>query len=142
MMKLEKKQVVNLLRGLPYRKNESAWNRGVKNYALDLIEELPDDYYFVSENASEVEENLKDLRKILLNGSNSWLDYSYDGCALIYDCDIAYVLCSPSELARTQWGEKQPNNYENWLDLQARALVQAWFLIKKVIRDFAEQYYN
>ena len=45
--------------------------------------------------------------------------------ALIYNGDIAKLLCSPSELKRTRNGERRPNNREEWLDTQARALAQA-----------------
>lgn len=73
MMKLEKKQIINLLEALPSGKN-----------------------------VSEVEQNLKELRKKLLNGANTWIEYSENG----------------------------------------RALFQAWFLIKNVIREAAHQYFN
>lgn len=101
-MKLEKKQIINLLKILPCSKNESAWNRGIRMYVVKLLEELPDDYYFACENASEVEQTLEELRKIMINGANTWLEYSENG----------------------------------------RALLQAYFLIKNVIRDFAHQYYK
>lgn len=141
-MKLNKNQIISLLKVLPYRKNESAWNRGVRRYAVELIEKLPDRYYFACENASEVEQTLKELRKILLNGANTWLEYSENGCAYIYDYDIAKSLCSPLEFISSNEGAKKPNKYETWLDVQGRALFQAWFLIKNVIRDFGHQYYK
>ena len=37
--------------------------------------------------------NRKELEKILLNGAENWNQYSYGGCALIYDTDIAVTLC-------------------------------------------------
>ena len=142
MMKLEKKQIITLLKVLPYCKNESAWNRGARKYAFELLEELPDDYYFACENASEVEQTLKELRKIMLKGANTWIEYSENGLAYIYNYDIAKALCSPSEFSSTNEGAKKPNKYETWIDVQGRALVQAWFLIKNVIRDFGHQYYK
>jgi hypothetical protein len=67
------------------------------------------------------------------------MQYSYGGCSLIYDCDIAERLCSPSELKRTRDGERSPNAKEEWLDVQARALYQAARLVmraaKKAGRD-------
>lgn len=110
MMKLDKKIIIKLLKVLPYRKNESAWNRGVRDYAFELLEELPDEYYFACENASEAEQTLKELRKILLNGANSWIEYSEKGCSYIYDYDIAKALCSPSEFIRTNEGANKINN--------------------------------
>lgn len=142
MMMLDKNQIISLLKVLPYRKNVSAWDRGVKRYAFELLEELPDDYYFVAENAQDLEDTLKELRKILLKGANTWIEYSETGCAYIYDYDIAKALCSPSEFISSNEGDKKPNKYETWLDVQGRALCQAWFLIKNVIRDFGHQYYK
>lgn len=61
----------------------------------------------------------------MMNGAKNWKEYSYGGCALIYDKDIAETLCTPSELKRKRGGELQPNSTETWLDVQARALYQA-----------------
>ena len=94
----------------------SAWARGVKAYAVELVESLND-------GADLSNETL--LNKALLNGAGDWQQYSEGGCALIYDADIAERLCSPSELKKTKGGERQPNIRETWLELQARALWQA-----------------
>lgn len=101
-------------------KTRSAWSRGVKAYALDLIEELPEE---------ELPESHKLLEKMLLNGAQSWDQYSWGGCSLIYDKQIAERLCSPSELRKTRNGERRPNSREEWLDTQARALYQASRLV-------------
>ena len=98
----------------------SAWNRGVIRYALELI------------NSIEVGEEITE--KKMLNGAENWKQYSYGGCALIYDKDICHRLCTPSEIKKTKDGERRPNNHENWLDTQARALYQAVRLIIKIKR--------
>ena len=67
----------------------------------------------------------KKVRAALLNGAADWSQYSWGGCSLIYDSDIAERLCSPSELKKTRNGERRPNSREEWLDTQARALFQA-----------------
>ena len=105
--------------------NRGAWNIAVKDYALELIGELPDDYEFCGSPAD---------RKSLLNGAQDWRQYSGGGCSLIYDQDIAERLCSPSELKKTRNGERNPNGRENWLDAQARALFQAERLILRLCR--------
>jgi hypothetical protein len=69
----------------------------------------------------------------LLNGAKDWKQYSEGGCALIYDKQIALTLCNPTELKITDNGQKQPNKQETWLQVQARALFQAWNLIKSNI---------
>ena len=61
----------------------------------------------------------------MLNGARDWNEYSCGGCSAIYDEHIARRLCTPSELRRTYYGNRRPNNRETWLDVQARALFQA-----------------
>lgn len=101
-------------------KTRSAWDRGVIAYTLDLIEELPEE---------ELPQSRALLEKMLLNGAQSWDQYSWSGCSLIYDSQIAARLCSPSELKKTRNGERHPNSREEWLDTQARALYQASRLV-------------
>lgn len=96
----------------------SAWRRGVKEYALELID------------SAEIALTRDNARTALLNGAQDWSAYSFGGCAEIYDADIAERLCSPSELKRKNGGDLQPNSRESWLDVQARALFQAFNLIK------------
>ena len=108
-----------------HKAGRSAWSRGVKAYAIELVEGLNDD----TDLANEVM-----LQKELLNGAQSWLQYSEGGCALCYDVDIAERLCSPSELKKSRGGERQPNSRETWLDLQARALWQAHNVVQKAWR--------
>ena len=100
----------------------SAWDRGVKAYAVELVEGLDDS----ADLGNEVM-----LAKALLNGADDWRQYSEGGCALIYDSDIAERLCSASELKRRKGGERQPNSRENWIECQARALSQASALVRR-----------
>lgn len=100
-------------------KKISAWKAGVNLYAEEFIE-------FMQEN------NLTTATKeSLLNGASTWLEYSYGGCSLSSDEDIAERLCSPSELKRKKGGDLQPCRGETWLDVQARALSQAARLVLK-----------
>ena len=111
----------------------SAWSRGVKAYALELVDELEvaiENGYFEAEDL----EAPKLLRKQLLNGASDWNQYSWGGCSLIYDSDIAERLCNPSELKKTRNGERRPNSREEWLDTQARALYQASNMICRLAR--------
>ena len=50
---------------------------------------------------------------------------------MIYDGDIAERLCCPSELKKTRNGERRPNSREEWLDVQARALRQASYMVRR-----------
>ena len=104
-----------------HKASRSAWSRGVKAYAVELVEGLDDG----ADLSNEVM-----LQKALLNGASSWAQYSEGGCALVYDADIAERLCSPSELKRKKWGMLPPNGRETWLDCQSRALWQAHKVIE------------
>lgn len=110
----------------------SAWRRGVRVYALELLEEL-EEHFDGGYIADDVFTDGKKLEKALLNGADNWEKYSWGGCSLIYNSDIAERLCTPSELKRTRGGEWRPNRNEEWLDCQARALFQAARMIHKAV---------
>ncbi len=93
----------------------SAWDKAVKSYAIELLDSLDGEYRAVA----------------LLNGAENWRAYSFGGCSLIYDAEIAERVCSPSELKRKRGGDLAPNARESWLDCQARALSQAARLIAR-----------
>lgn len=115
------------------RTERSAWSKGVTVYALELVEGLEEaidsGYFDPSDIAAP-----KVLEKALLNGASSWDEYSWGGCSLIYNGDIAERLCCPSELKKTRNGERRPNSREEWLDVQARALYQACRRVKSAAR--------
>lgn len=96
----------------------STWARGVQAYAVEIAETLKD-------QAREVEPTRAAIEYIALNGARDWSQYSWGGCSLCYDEDIAKLLCTPSELKRKRNGALPPNSREEWLDVQARALTQA-----------------
>ncbi len=115
-------------------KARSAWGRGVQVYALELVDELDE----ALRDGTICPCDLSDSKKVnaaLLNGADSWSQYSWGGSALIYDGDIAARLCCPSELRKTRDGERRPNSREEWLDVQARALYQAANMVKRCIRS-------
>ena len=114
------------------QEHNSAWRRGVAEYARELLEGLQERIeggYFDPEDIT----NRTITHKALLNGESSWHSYSWDGCSLIYNEDIAERLCTPSELKKTRNGERKPNAIEHWLDTQGRALSQAELLIQGTI---------
>lgn len=112
----------------------SAWARGVKLYAYELIDSLDEaisgGYFYADDLAAP-----KLVERALLNGAGSWPQYSWGGSSLIYDGDIAIRLCTPSELKRTRNGERKPNASEQWLDTQARALFQAAHMIIRACKE-------
>ena len=106
---------------LSERCDRSAWDKGVTLYAFDLLDGLNEAMAYNNRDP----ESRTEAKKWMLNGARDWEQFSYGGCALVYDGDIAERLCTPSELKKTRNGERRPNARENWLDCQARALFQA-----------------
>ena len=101
-------------------KQKSAWKKGVYTYAYELAAEAA---------GCTWRKTPKTIEEALLNGARSWAEYSDGGSSLIYDADIAERLCSPSELRRSLDGKRNPNRRERWLDVQARALIQAAIIL-------------
>ena len=115
---------IEILEKIKAVKARSAWERGVKLYALDLVGSVEKGYFF---------EKNQELREKLLNGAQNWHEYSYGGCALVYDGDIAERLCSPSELKKCRGGEWRLRARYSWIDKQAQALGNAYWLIRSCL---------
>lgn len=107
-------------------KTRGAWEKGVKCYAFELVEKL-EEYAEYNGTPGTIEaDSPAGFLEICLNGTQDWEQYSRGGNALIYDGDIAERLCTKSELKRTKGGERRPNRLEDWIDVQSRALRQAY----------------
>ena len=121
--KMTKRELIEAIKS---SKARSAWAKGVKWYALHLVEE-----------SYKQDTDIVNVRlSVYLSGAETWKEYSYGahGCALVYGYDIAKLLCTPSELKKTDFGHKQPNSSLTWLDVQARALYEAHRLIAELIK--------
>lgn len=118
---------------LNQRKDRSAWDKAVTAYAIELAERL--------DGWDKQPENVSELKEMTLNGASDWKAYSWAGCSLISDLDIAKRVCSPSELKRVtnkRGLRDMANPFEHWLDTQARALCQAY----RRVADIAAKYLN
>ena len=122
---MTKQEILNNLEKLTPR---SAWNQAVLSDAVDLVQNL---------DCSEVPNSWAELRALLLNGARNWQEYSYGGCALVYDEDIARHYCTNAELRKVTRADgtisDRANAAETWLDVQARALSQAAILIREAV---------
>ena len=102
--------------------NTSAWKRGVKEYTDELLDNL--------EKKAQINERFpkdeKELKEWLLNSATDCKDYSYTYCSLKYDSQIAERLCTPSELKKNEGGRLAPNRRDTWLDVQTKALRDAY----------------
>lgn len=115
-----------LLEAINNIKARSAWDKAVLLYAYELVEGL---------EVEEIPQDLTERKALFLNGARDWTQYSWGGSSLIYDTDIAERTCTPSELKKKKGGENRPNSSEEWLDVQARALHQAFDKINTLCRQ-------
>lgn len=125
-----------LIKTVKQYKPRSAWQNGVKEYALQLLVEYVK--YNEDIKMSDKVPEPRVLEKKLLHGASDWSEYSGNGEPLVYNIDIAERLCSPSELKKVmsaKYGLRNPNSREDWIDCQARALYQAFNLIKETYRN-------
>ena len=103
----------------------SAWDRGVAKYALDIISDLKE------RGINEVSPESPLFLKQCLNGAESWQQYSNGGSSLICDFEIVERLATDSEKRKYKSGRlERPNEQESWIDCQARALLQAFRLLR------------
>ena len=118
---------------LESHKDRSAWGRGVNGYAVDMLQQI-EAYYKGGYISADDLATWATAEAAALNGAQDWEEYSWGGSALVYDGDIAAALCTPSELKKTRNGDRRPNSREKWLDVQARALRQAFRRVYSAIR--------
>lgn len=121
-----------LLKNIEASKSRSAWRKGVKLYAYELVEEMDNaDLERLINNIPELsfKQFRSQLETLLLSGADDWMRYSWGGRSLVYNGDIAERLCTPAELKKVENGAKRPSKSEDWMDLQARALIQAYELV-------------
>lgn len=123
---------------LEQRKDRSAWGRGVADYAVDMLQQIAG-YYNGGYISSDDLATWATAEAVALNGARDWSEYSWGGSALVYDGDIAARLCCPSELKKTRNGERRPNSREEWLDVQSRALHQAFRRVYSAIRTARQE---
>ena len=126
--------VAEIREAIKERKARSAWNRGVKEYMLDFLDHVKDD-----RKLNENDEVRKVTNTELLNGARDWQQYSEGGCSLIYDGDICERLCPPSLQKKKKDGELPPNSWENWLDVQARALAIAAIRFVRLVNRMSKE---
>lgn len=126
IMKATLKTIEQVRNEVRKENTRSAWSKGVLYYAERLLEDFE---YFVS-----YDDEVEFTEKTALNGACNWSQWSWGGCGLVCDCDIAERLCTPTELKRTKNGQRNPNSRETWFDVQARAALQGWEMIKRAVK--------
>lgn len=101
----------------------SAWSRGVRAYALDLIDNIEE---LSNYNINNYGEYLAISEEVALNGAGCWSNYAAGGCGLVYTSAILERLCTASELRRLS---RSGRSDIDAIEIEGRALFQAWRLI-------------
>lgn len=123
--------VAEIREAIRERKARSAWDKGLKEYAEELLDDVKE-----GRKLGENDELGKLTEKELLNGATDWQEFSEGGGSLIYDEDICARLYPPSVRKNRKNGELPPNGRENWIDVQARALWQASRRLRRLIAAY------
>lgn len=120
-----------LLNAIEHKSTRSAWSKGVKKYACEVVDAIETDAFAF--------ESTEELKRILLNGARDWAQYSEGGCALVYNQDIAERLLTPSELRKfsDKFGNLKHDDMR-YIRLQAQALTQAWMIIRGIANRLAK----
>lgn len=132
-----------LLTALKKYKPRSAWDKGVRWYAIQFVKRTVDGWERTDWSANIPD--IYDFERKCLGGAKDWRSYSKRGMGgQIATIKIAKRLCTPSELKKlrgkegAKWGYgewyRDPNPYEDWCDVEGRALKQAFDLIKSTYR--------
>lgn len=108
----------DILIQLESQRNRSKWDKGVNQYAVDIVKDMIDN----AGPDTPVPRTREALERTFLNGARSWDEYSRGGNALIYDKDIM------ERLFTKRYTKRKPENMD-WLAVQATALFQAFNLI-------------
>ena len=119
----------DLLTALNNHKVRSAWDKGVKEYAIEIVENNSEENDDIT-SVDDVLNYARDKHESLFSIAQM---QSHGGCFDIYDEVIAEQLCSPSEFKRAHYKDgsikQMANARESWLDVQGRAIYQAYVLI-------------
>ncbi len=110
---------------------KSTWEKGIKAYALDLFYTYLDMNDIIDEDA-QID---RITQENLLCGAKDWQTYSHGGFSLIRDEEICERLCSPSGVKRFDEGRRRPSKDEEWLDVQARALDRAAYMLINAVNN-------
>ena len=134
--KYTKSEIEGMIKSLEAKekKARSKWGKAVLQDAQWLLENVIEGY----------DEPYELSEKLVLNGAENWNKFSWGGSGLIPNAEIAEHYSTPSELKKVGFNkenmyvEKQPNANEDWLDVQARALRQAWWAIRDEMNGTTE----
>ena len=109
---------------------ESTYDRACRKYAYEIVSLLED------EQVDNLKwERYKAFDVSLLNGASDVFEYSYGGCSLISDFEIASRILTPSAFKRKQRDGYilPPARSRNWFDVQGDAIYRACCIINIIL---------
>ena len=130
-MKATAKNIQAVVNEVEKVKTRSAWDKGVKAYASNILAQFEGWRRFNESQGADAPELDE---RTALNGASDWRAWAYGGCGLVYDSFIAERLCTPSELRKLDGGARVPAGAATWCDIEARAARQAWRMIAEAVR--------
>ena len=107
----------------------SYYAKAVKEDALDLVDNIDEALEYG--DIESIPEDGRELRALLLNGASDWKQYSWGGCALVYNYDIKEHYLTLSERERYTGDTVRGSHL---LDIQANALSQACDIVCAAVR--------
>lgn len=123
-MKATAKNIQTVSNEVMNNKTRSAWSKGVKAYALEMLESFEEWRRFNEANGESVPELDE---RTALNGADNWRHWAEGASGLAESYAILCRLCPPSEV------KKGVRNID-WLEVEARAARQAWRMIAEAVR--------
>lgn len=113
---------------------KSFWDDGIWSYANAILESVDNDKFYES-----IPGTREELEKVLLDGFNTWEEYSDNGMSLTIDDDIMDRLCGTTSLIYREDDVKRANKAHiimtttkvDWMSIQVKALYQAFDMIAR-----------
>ena len=116
-----------------YESTKGTYKKAIILYALELVDNIGDNYTTTQEQRDNLEKIEKqELKALALNGAHSWSQYSWGGCSLCYNCDILERLFCPSIVKKYENADTVQGVH--LLYRQANALAQAFNHILYIIK--------
>jgi hypothetical protein len=131
-MQATDKNISTLKNTINAKKQRSAWGKGVQYYTNLLLDNFQEWINLGGAKPINIDE------ETALNGAQDWSSWAYGGCGLVCNYAICDTLCTESEKKITKNGLRKPNARENWLDVEARAVRQAWAMIENAKNEITK----
>lgn len=115
-------------------KARGTYNKALYSYALELVENIGDHYNTTQEQRDNLQDiDRETLKKLALNGADSWEQYSWGGSSLCYNYDILERLFCPSIVKKYENADSVRGVH--LLDYQAKALARGFTILYNTIKN-------